>query len=58
MRELVEQIDAHMKLIGTEATSNPPTDGPSDKNVHPQPSIYEHQPTEIASEMQPMDLTS
>ena len=24
LRELVEQIDAHVELIGTEATSNPP----------------------------------
>ena len=36
LRELVEQIDAHVELIGTEATNNPPTDGPSGENVHPQ----------------------
>ena len=58
LRELVEQIDAHVELIGTEATSNPPTNGPSGENVHPQPSTSEHQSTEMASETQPVDLTS
>ena len=58
LRELVEQIDAHVELIGTEATSNLPNDGPSVENVHPQPSISKHQPTEIASKTQPTDLTS
>jgi len=28
LKELVEQIDAHVEIIGTEATSNPPTKGP------------------------------
>ena len=42
LRELVEQIDAHVELIGIEATNNPPTDGLSGKNVHPQPSASEH----------------
>ena len=54
LRELVEQIDAYVELIGTEATNNPPTDDPSGENVHPQPSASEHQSTE----MQPVDLTS
>ena len=45
LRELVEQIDAHVEMIGTEATSNPPTDGLSGENVHLQPSIFEHQST-------------
>ena len=34
LRELVEQIDAHMEMIGTEATSNPSTDGPHGEDVH------------------------
>ena len=42
LRELVEQIDAHVEMIGTEATNNPPTDSPSGENVHPQPSVSEH----------------
>uniref|UniRef100_A0A7N2QXU9 Uncharacterized protein n=1 Tax=Quercus lobata TaxID=97700 RepID=A0A7N2QXU9_QUELO len=42
LRELVEQIDAHVELIETEATNNPPTDGHSDENAHPQPSTSEH----------------
>ena len=50
LRELVEQINAHVELIGTEATSNPPTDDPFGENVHPQPFASEHQSTEIASE--------
>ena len=58
LRELVEQIDNHVEMIGIEATSNPPTNGPSSENVHPQPSTSEHQSTEMASKMQPMDLTS
>ena len=56
LRELVEQINAHVELIGTEATSNPLTDDPSDENVHLQPSASEHQSTEMASEKQAMDL--
>ena len=51
LRELVEQINAHVELIETEATSNPSTNGPSSENVHPQPSVSEHQSTEITSEM-------
>ena len=58
LRELVEQIDAHVEMKGTEATSNPPTDGPSGENVHFQPSVPEHQSTEMASETQLVDLTS
>ena len=42
LRELVEQIDAHVELIGIEATSNPLIDSPSDENVHPQPSTSEY----------------
>jgi len=34
LRELVGQIDAHVEMIRTEATSNPPTDSPSGENVH------------------------
>ena len=37
LRELVEQIDAHVEMIGTEATSNPPTKGPHGEDVHLQP---------------------
>ena len=51
LRELVEQINAHVELIGTEATSNPSTDGLFGENVHLQPSASEHQSTEMASEM-------
>lgn len=42
LKELVEQIDAHVEMIGTEATSNAPTNGPSSENVHSQPSISKH----------------
>ena len=42
LEELVEQIDAHVELIGIEATSNPLIDSPSDENVHPQPSTSEY----------------
>ena len=35
LRELVEQIDAHVEMIGTKATRNPPTDGPHGEDVHP-----------------------
>ena len=58
LKELVEQINAHVEMIGTEAISNPPTDGSSGENVHPQPSVSEHQSTEMASKTQPVDLTS
>ena len=57
LRELVEQINAHVELIGTKATSNPPTDDPSSENVHPQPSASEHQSTKMASKTQPVGLT-
>ena len=53
----MEQIDAHMEVIGTEATSNPSaTDQPSE-NTQCQPSIAKHQSSEMATEMQPVDLT-
>ena len=42
LRELVEQIDAYVEMIGTEVTSNPPIDGPSGENVHLQPFVSEH----------------
>ena len=58
MRELVEQIDAHMEMIGIEATSNPPTDGPHGENVHLQPPVSEHHSAEMAFKTQPVDLTS
>ena len=34
LRELVEQIDAHVEMIGTEVTSNPPTEGLYGEDVH------------------------
>ena len=58
MRELVEQIDAHVEMIGTEATSNPPTNGPHGEDVHPQPPVPEHHSAEMTSETQPVDLSS
>ena len=58
LRELVEQIDAHVEMIGTEATSNPLTDGPHGEDVHPQPPIPEHHSADMTSETQPMDLSS
>ena len=58
LRELVKQIDTHVELIRTKATNNPPTNDPSGKNVHPQLFAFEHQSTEMASETQPVDLTS
>ena len=57
LRELVEQIDAHVELIGTEATSNPPADNQSGENAQFQPPAPEHQPSEMATETQPVDLT-
>ena len=57
LRELVDKIDAHVEMIGIEATSNPPTNGPSGENVNLQPPVSEHHSTEMASETQPVDLT-
>ena len=57
LRELVEQIDAHMEVIRTEATSNPPANNQSCENVQYQPPVPEHQPSEMATETQPVDLT-
>ena len=57
LKELVEQIDTNVEMIGMEATSNPPTDDHSGENVHPQPFASEHQSTEMAFKMQPVDLT-
>ena len=34
LRDLVEQIDAYMEMIGTEVTSNPPTEGLYGEDVH------------------------
>ena len=58
MRELVEQIDAHVEMIRTEVTSNPLTDGPHGEDVHPQPPIPKHHSAEMTSETQPVDLSS
>ena len=58
LRELVEQIDAHVEMIGTEATSNPPINSPSSENVHLQPSVSKHHSTKMAFETQLVDLTS
>ena len=58
MRELVKQIDAHVEMIGTEVTSNPPTEGPHGEDVHLQPPVPEHHSAEMTSETQPVDLSS
>ena len=42
LRKLVEQIDAHMEVIGTKATSNPLANNQSDENAQYQPPIPEH----------------
>ena len=57
LRELVEQIDAYMEVIGTEATSNLPTNNQSGENAQYQPPVPEHQPSEMVTETQPVDLT-
>ena len=58
LRELVEQIDAHVEMIGTEATNNPLTDGPPGEDSHLQPPTAKHHSAKMASKTQPMDLTS
>ena len=58
LRELVEQIDAHVEMIGIEATSNPLTKGPHSEDVHPQPPVSEHHSAEMTSKTQPVDLSS
>ena len=57
LRELVEQIDAYVEVIGTEATSKPSTNNQSDDNAQYQPPVPEHQPSKMATETQPVDLT-
>ena len=57
LRELVEQIDVYVEVIGTEATSNPPANDQPGENIQYQPPVPKHQPYEIATEMQPVDLT-
>ena len=58
LRELVEQIDVHVEMIGMEATSNPSIDGPLGEDVHLQPPVPKHHSGKMASETQPVDLTS
>ena len=58
LRDLVEEINAHMEMIGTEVTSNPPTEGPHGEDVHSQPLVPEHHCIEMTSETQPVDLSS
>ena len=59
LRELVEQIDAYVEMIGIEATNNPPTnDGLRGEDVHLQPPVPEHHSTEMTSETQLVDLSS
>ena len=49
LRELVEQIDAHVEVIGMEATSNLPTNNQSGENAQYQPPVPKHQPSEMAT---------
>ena len=58
LRELMEQIDAHVEMIRVEVTSNPPTEGPQGEDVHSQPPVPERHTVEITSETQPVDLSS
>ena len=57
LRELVEQIDAHVEVIRMEATSNLPTNNQSGENAQYQPPVPKHQPSEMATETQSVDLT-
>lgn len=57
LKELVEQIDAHVELIGTEATSNPPANNQFYKNAQFQPPAPKYQPFEMAAKAQLVDLT-
>ena len=57
LRELVEQIDAHVEVIRMEATSNLPTNNQSGENAQYQPPVPKHQPSEMAIETQSVDLT-
>ena len=54
LKELVEQIDAHVEVIGTKATNNPPTNNQSSENAQYQPHAPEHQPSKMATETQPV----
>ena len=54
----MEQIDAHVEMIGAEVTSNPPTEGPQGEDAHSQPPVPERHTAEIASETQPVELSS
>ena len=58
LRELVEQIDAHVEMIGAEVTSNPPTEGPHGEDVHLQHPVPKHHFAKMTSETQPVDLSS
>ena len=58
MRELVEQIDTHVEMIGTEVTSNPPTEGPHGEDVHLQHPVPKHHFAKMTSETQPVELSS
>ena len=58
LKELVEQIDAHVEMIRVEVTSNPPTEGPQGEDVHSQPPVLEYHSTKMTSETQPVDLSS
>ena len=46
LRELVEQIYAHVEVIGMEATSNPLANNQSDENAQYQPPVPKHRPSE------------
>ena len=53
----MEQIDAYVEVIGTEATSKPSTNNQFGDNAQYQPPVLEHQPSKMATETQPVDLT-
>ena len=57
LRELVVQIDTHIEVIRMEATNNPPANNQPGENTQYQPPVTEHQPSEMVTKTQPMDLT-
>ena len=46
----MEQIDAHVEVIRTEATSNPPANNQFGENARYQPPVPKHQPFKMAIE--------
>ena len=57
MRELMEQIDFHVELVGVEVSNNPRASDQSGEDTQFQPLVPNQQPPMTVAQTQPTDPT-